>query len=41
MSDYKVVINRSLNSSKFRDATGFSPKSWPLMIEEIKKFEKK
>tara|TARA_X000000950_G_C13791834_1_gene609681 strand:+ start:220 stop:1086 length:867 start_codon:yes stop_codon:yes gene_type:complete len=41
MSDYKVVINRSLNSSKFRDATGFSPKSWPLMIEEIKRFEKK
>lgn len=41
MSDFKIVINRSLNSSKFRDATGFSPKSWPLMIEEIKSFEKK
>ena len=41
MSDYKVVVNRSLDSSNFRKATGFKPKSWPLMIEEIKRFEKK
>lgn len=27
------VINRSLNSSKFRKVTGFAPKSWNEMIE--------
>lgn len=37
--DKKVVINRSLNSSRFRSATGFSPKPWPLMIKEMHKFK--
>jgi dTDP-4-dehydrorhamnose reductase len=36
--DKKVVINRSLDSSRFRAATGFSPKSWPLMIKEMHSF---
>ena len=31
-------INRSLNSEKFRKATGFMPKSWPEMIEEMHNF---
>ena len=36
--DYKEVINRSLDSSSFQKATGFLPKSWPLMIKEMKSF---
>jgi dTDP-4-dehydrorhamnose reductase len=34
----KVVVNRSLDSSRFRKATGFLPKSWPLMIKEMYNF---
>ena len=34
----KIVIDRSLDSTKFRKATGFLPKSWPLMIKEMKSF---
>lgn len=36
--DKKVMINRSLNSSKFRKATGFLPKSWSQMIKEMNSF---
>lgn len=37
--DYKkIVIDRSLDSTRFRKATGFLPKSWPLMIKEMKSF---
>ena len=28
-------INRSLNSDKFQTATGFKPKSWQIMLEEM------
>jgi len=38
MPDYKIIINRSLDSSNFKKATGFLPKSWPLMIKEMKSF---
>jgi dTDP-4-dehydrorhamnose reductase len=34
----KIMINRSLDSSRFRKATGFSPKSWNLLIREMKAF---
>lgn len=34
----KTVIDRSLDSTKFRKITGFLPKSWPLMIKEMKSF---
>lgn len=34
----KIVIDRSLDSTKFRKVTGFLPKSWPLMIKEMKSF---
>ena len=34
----KIVIDRSLDSTKFREVTGFLPKSWPLMIKEMKSF---
>lgn len=30
--DDQVVINRSLDSKRFRDATGYFPKSWPELI---------
>lgn len=35
----KISINRTLDSSKFRQYTGFKPKSWELMIKEMKKFK--
>jgi len=34
----KLVIDRSLNSSRFREATGFVPKSWPEMIHAMHDF---
>ena len=33
-----VKIDRSLDSSKFMSATGFSPESWPEMIKRMKDF---
>lgn len=36
--DNKILINRSLDSSKFCKYTNYKPKSWHLMIEEMEKF---
>lgn len=36
--DDNFVIDRSLDSSKFRKATGFSPKPWPALVESMKVF---
>ena len=33
--DDKVVIDRSLNSDRFRAATGFTPKPWPDLIRTM------
>jgi len=33
--DASVVMDRSLDSSRFRAATGFSPDPWPAMIEQM------
>lgn len=33
--DDKLVIDRSLNSDRFRTATGFNPKPWPELIEDM------
>lgn len=33
--DEQVVIDRSLNSDRFRSATGFAPKPWPQLLEEM------
>ena len=33
-----LVINRSLNSKKFRQATKFHPKSWDMMVQSMKEF---
>lgn len=34
--DDKVVIDRSLNSDRFRAATGFAPKPWPELIRAMR-----
>jgi dTDP-4-dehydrorhamnose reductase len=33
--DDSFVCDRSLNSAKFRAATGFHPPTWPEMIQEM------
>jgi len=33
--DDKLVIDRSLNSDRFRTATGFKPKPWPELINDM------
>lgn len=35
--DDKLVIDRSLNSDRFRTATGFKPKPWPDLIKDMYK----
>jgi len=37
-SDEKMIINRSLDSSRFCKATNFVPKTWPLMVKEMYEF---
>lgn len=36
--DDSLVIDRSLNSSRFRQATGFAPKTWPEMVQAMHDF---
>ena len=36
--DEKLVIDRSLDSSKFRAETGFKPKLWPELVSSMKVF---
>jgi len=36
--DDKVKIDRSLDSSRFRNSTGFMPKKWPQLIQEMHQF---
>jgi dTDP-4-dehydrorhamnose reductase len=36
--DEQLVIDRSLDSSRFRAATGFSPKPWPDLIRAMREF---
>jgi dTDP-4-dehydrorhamnose reductase len=33
--DEKVLIDRSLDSSRFRQATGYTPPAWPDLIQEL------
>jgi len=33
--DDKLVIDRSLNSSRFRTATGYVPDSWPTLVQKM------
>lgn len=37
--DSGLVIDRSLDSSRFRQATGFQPKSWPELIQAMHDFK--
>ena len=34
----RVNINRSLNSERFRNATGFAPRPWPELITDMHRF---
>lgn len=36
--DDSLMIDRSLNSSRFRQATGFVPKPWPELIQAMRDF---
>lgn len=38
IKDVKTVIDRSLNSSRFRDTTGFKPVPWDEMVTRMKNF---
>jgi dTDP-4-dehydrorhamnose reductase len=37
-ADEKLVIDRSLDSTRFRQATGFAPKPWPELIRSMQEF---
>lgn len=39
--DDLVMIDRSLNADRFREATGYVAPAWPDLIEQMYKFEKK
>lgn len=38
IADESLVIDRSLDSTRFRQATGFSPKPWPSLIRDMHDF---
>jgi dTDP-4-dehydrorhamnose reductase len=37
-ADDQLVIDRSLDSSRFKQATGFVPKQWPELISSMRDF---
>jgi dTDP-4-dehydrorhamnose reductase len=37
--DDKVKINRSLDASRFREATGYVSPTWPDLIAQMRKFQ--
>ena len=37
-ADDQTVIDRSLDSTRFRQATGFAPKPWPELIRSMRDF---
>ena len=37
-ADDQLVIDRSLDSTRFRRATGFAPKPWPELINSMRDF---
>ena len=37
-ADDQLVIDRSLDSTRFRQATGFAPKPWPELINSMRDF---
>ena len=36
--DDKLVIDRSLDSSRFREATGYQPEPWPELVRRMREF---
>ncbi len=36
--DDKLVIDRSLDSSRFRQATGYRPAAWPQLVRAMHEF---
>ncbi len=36
--DPSLVIDRSLDSSRFRDATGYKPDRWPVLVQSMRDF---
>lgn len=38
VEDQTLVIDRSLDSSRFRSATGFKPQSWPVLVRRMRDF---
>jgi len=38
VEDDSVVIDRSLDSTRFRDATGFAPEPWPELVRRMRRF---
>jgi dTDP-4-dehydrorhamnose reductase len=39
VEDQSLVIDRSLDSSRFRDETGFKPDSWPVLVRRMYDFK--
>lgn len=37
-ADDKLVIDRSLNSERFRSATGYQPPAWPELVQRMRDF---
>lgn len=38
ISDDKLAIDRSLDSSRFRELTGYNPPSWPALVQVMHQF---
>ena len=38
IQDDSLVIDRSLDSTRFRQATGFAPKPWPELVQAMHHF---
>ena len=38
LADGELMIDRSLDSSRFREATGWTPPSWPQLIAQMRQF---
>lgn len=39
VADDSLVIDRSLNSARFRAATGYSPSDWPTLVADMHRFK--
>jgi dTDP-4-dehydrorhamnose reductase len=37
-ADDRIVIDRSLDSTRFRAATGYEPPAWPELVDRMRRF---